>query len=119
FPGGDNQKEFMIKGYSVDKDLVNTIDLTILAGENFGERDLSRNAANDSSMEFPVILNEAALLQLGWSPEQAVGKKLNYGGSMAYVKAVVNDFYFNSLHHQVEPLGIFLDPEQANVLLVE
>ncbi len=118
FPGGDNQKEFMIKGYSVDKDLVNTIDLTILAGENFGERDLSRNAANDSSMEFPVILNEAALLQLGWSPEQAVGKKLNYGGSMAYVKAVVNDFYFNSLHHQVEPLGIFLDPEQANVLLV-
>ena len=119
FPGGDNQKEFMIKGYSVDKDLVNTIDLTILAGENFGERDLSRNAANDSSMEFPVILNEAALLQLGWSPEQAVGKKLNYGGSMAYVKAVVNDFYFNSLHHQVEPLGIFLDPEQANVLLVK
>src|SRR5690606_16674533 len=23
------------------------------------------------------------------------------------------------LHHQVEPLGIFLDPEQANVLLVK
>ena len=119
FPGGDNQKEFMIKGYSVDKDLVNTIDLTILAGENFGERDLSRNAAHDSSMEFPVILNEAALSQLGWSPEQAVGKKVNYGGSMAYVKAVVSDFYFNSLHHKVEPLGIFLDPEQANVLLVK
>ncbi|WP_026970192.1 ABC transporter permease [Algoriphagus terrigena] len=118
FPGGDNQKEFMIKGYSVDKDLVNTIDLTILAGENFAERDLSREAAHDSSMEFPVILNEAALSQLGWSPEQAVGKKVNYGGSTAYVKAVVRDFYFNSLHHKVEPLGIFLDPEQANVLLV-
>jgi putative ABC transport system permease protein len=37
---------------------------------------------------------------------------------MAYVKAVVNDFYFNSLHHKVEPLGIFIDPDQANVMLV-
>jgi putative ABC transport system permease protein len=119
YPGGDNQKEFMIKGYSVDKDLVSTLDLTILAGDNFGEKDWSRNAAYDSSIEFPVILNEAALRQLGWSPEQAVGKKVNYGGSMAYVKAVVSDFYFNSLHHQVGPLGIFLDPEQANVLLVK
>jgi putative ABC transport system permease protein len=118
FPGGDNQKEFMIKGYSVDKDVVNTLDLTMIEGENFTENDLTRNAAYDSSMEFPVILNEAALRQLGWSPEEAIGKKVKYGSSMAYVKAVVADFYFNSLHHQVEPLGIFLDPEQANVLLV-
>lgn len=119
FPGGDNQKEFMINGYSVDKDLVNTIGLEILAGENFNDLDISRNMANDSSLEFPVILNEAALLQLGWSPEEAIGKKVNYGGSTAYVKAVVNDFYFNSLHHQVDPLAIFIDPDQANVLLVK
>ncbi|OOG68565.1 FtsX-like permease family protein [Algoriphagus sp. A40] len=119
FPGGDNQKEFMITGYSVDKDLVNTIGLKILAGENFTEQDISRNVGNDSSLEFPVILNEAALERLGWSPEDAIGKKVSYGGSMAYVKAVVGDFYFNSLHHQVEPLGIFIDPDQANVLLVK
>lgn len=118
FPGGDNQKEFMITGYSVDKDLVSTIGLTVLAGENFTELDVSRNAASDSSLEFPVILNESALRQLGWSPEEAIGKKVSYGGSMAYVKAVVGDFYFNSLHHKVEPLGIFIDPAQANVLLV-
>lgn len=119
FPGGDNQKEFMITGYSVDKDLVNTIGLEILAGENFNDVDISRNMANDSSLEFPVILNEAALLQMGWSPEEAIGKKVNYGGSMAYVKAIVNDFYFNSLHHQVDPLAIFIDSDQANVLLVK
>lgn len=119
FPGGDNQKELMITGYSVDRDIVNTIGLTILAGEDFSDIDLTRNAAYDSSLDFPVILNEAALKQLGWSPEEAIGKKLNYGGSNAYVKAVVRDFYFNSLHHKVEPLGIFVDPEQANVILVK
>lgn len=118
FPGGDNQKEFMITGYSVDKDLVNTIGLEILAGENFNELDISRNLAYDSSLEFPVILNEAALQQMGWSPEDAIGKKVNFGGLYAYVKAIVNDFYFNSLHHKVEPLAIFIDPDQANVLLV-
>ncbi len=119
FPGGDNQREFMITGYSVDKDIVNTIGLTVLAGENFTETDLSRGVAYDSALEFPLILNESALSQLGWTPEEAIGRKLNYGGSMAYVKGVVNDFYFNSLHHKVEPLGIFIDPGQANVLLVK
>lgn len=119
FPGGDNQKEFMITGYSVDKDLVNTIGLQILAGENFTEQDISRSAGNDSTLEFPVILNEAALQHLGWSPEDAIGKKVNYGGSTAYVKAVVADFYYNSLHHKVDPLGIFIDPDQANVLLIK
>ncbi|HSF55942.1 MAG TPA: ABC transporter permease, partial [Algoriphagus sp.] len=73
FPGGDNQKEFMITGYSVDKDLVNTIGLKILAGENFTEQDISRSVGNDSTLEFPVILNEAALDRLGWSPEDAIG----------------------------------------------
>jgi putative ABC transport system permease protein len=119
FPGGDNQKELMITGYSVDDDIVNTIGLTILAGEDFTDLDISRDAASDSSLDFPVILNEAALKQLGWSPEDAVGKKLNYGGGNAYVKAVVGDFYFNSLHHKVKPLGIFVDPAQANVILVK
>lgn len=119
FPGGDNQQEFMITGYSVDKDLVNTIGLNLLAGENFSELDLSRSAGNDSTLEFPVILNESALERLGWSPEDAIGKKVNFGGSIAYVKAVVENFYFNSLHHKVEPLAIFIDPDQANVLLVK
>lgn len=118
FPGGDNQREIMITGYPVDKDLVNTIGLKILEGENFNDLDLSRSSAYDSSFEFPVILNESLLKELGWSPEESIGKKVNFGGSMAYVKAVVADFYFNSLHHQVGPLAIFIDPTEANVLLV-
>jgi len=119
FPGGDNQAEFMITGYSVDKDLVNTIGLEVLTGDNFNSLDLSRSTAYDSALDFPIILNEAALNKLGWTPEEALGKKLNYGGSFAYVKGVVKNFYFNSLHHQVGPLAIFIDPAEANVLLIK
>ncbi|MDO8965722.1 MAG: ABC transporter permease [Algoriphagus sp.] len=118
FPGGDNQNEFMITGYSVDKDLVKTIGLEILEGENFLDTDLSRTMAYDSSMEYPVILNESALQQLGWNAGEAIGRKVNFGGGMAHVKGVVKNFYFNSLHHGVGPLAIFIDPEQANVLLL-
>lgn len=118
FRGGDNQNEFMITGYSVDKDLVKTIGLEILEGENFLDTDLSRTMAYDSSMEYPVILNESALQQLGWNAGEAIGRKVNFGGGMAHVKGVVKNFYFNSLHHGVGPLAIFIDPEQANVLLL-
>ncbi|MFN3999014.1 ABC transporter permease [Algoriphagus sp.] len=119
FPGGDNQTEFMITGYSVDNDLVNTLGLKILAGENFTETDLSRSVAYDSTLELPVILNESALQRLGWSPEEAIGKKVDFGGGLAHVKGVIKNFHFNSLHHQVGPLVIFIDPDQANVLLVK
>jgi putative ABC transport system permease protein len=119
FPGGDNQNEFMITGYSTDMDLVNTIGLEILSGENFTEKDISRSAANDSALEMPLILNEAALQRLGWGAEEAIGKKVDFGGGLAQVKGVVKNFYFNSLHHQVGPMVIFIDPDQANVLLVK
>lgn len=119
FPGGDNQRELMITGYSVDHDLMKTIGLELIAGEEFKVNDLSRNAAYEAKTEFPVIFNESALKDLGWTPEEAIGKKVDFGGSMGFVKGVVKDFYFNSLHHQIGPLGIFIDPDQANVLLVK
>jgi putative ABC transport system permease protein len=65
------------------------------------------------------MLNESAIGELGWTPEEALGKKVNFGGSIGYIKAVVRDFYFNSLHYQVGPLAIMIEPNQANVLLVQ
>ncbi|MFD2200866.1 FtsX-like permease family protein [Shivajiella indica] len=119
FPGGDNDKEFMITGYSVDHELVKTIGLKMVAGQDFSDTDISREQAYEEEVEFPVLLNEAAVKELGWKNEEAVGKKVNTGGSLSYIKGVVGDFYFNSLHHQVSPLVIFLDPPQANVIMAK
>ncbi len=119
FPGGDSQNELMITGYSTDNDLVNTIGLEILAGENFTEKDVSRAVAYDSALEMPIILNEAAIHKLGWEAGDAIGKKVSFGGGIAHVKGVVKNFHFNSLHHQVGPMVIFIDQDQANVLLVK
>lgn len=119
FSGGDNQREMMITGYSVDHDLVNTIGLEILAGENFTDRDLSRPEAYDSAKDISILLNESALPQLGWTAEEAIGKRVDLGGGMSVVKGVVKNFHFNSLHHQIGPLVIFIQPEDANVMLLK
>jgi len=117
--GGDNDKDFNLTGYAVDHDVVKTLGVKILAGEDFTDQDLERDVAFERGEEFPLILNESAVKEMGWLTEDAVGKKVNFGGLTAYIKAVVGDFYFNSLHHQVGPLAIFLDKGQTNVLLVK
>ncbi|MEN2281162.1 ABC transporter permease [Algoriphagus sp. SE2] len=120
FPGGDNQREFMITGYSVDKDIIQTIDLELIAGNKFSESDIKRADLEDTNEHFTVILNESAVKEMGWSVEEAIGKTINLGfNSNTEIKGVVKDFYFNSLHHQVGPLFIFNDPDQANVLLIK
>jgi len=119
FPDGDNQREFMITGYSTDEDIVKTLNLAILAGNDLNENDLSRTQANESEELIPIILNESAIKEMGWSPEEAIGKTVNFGFSDARIKAVVGDFYFNSMHENIGPLGIFMDQGNANVMLVK
>jgi putative ABC transport system permease protein len=120
FPGGDNQREFMITGYSVDVDIIKTINLELMSGTNFSLADIKRSELEEGTERFPVILNETAVKEMGWTAEEAVGKTINLGfSSNSEVKGVVKDFYFNSLHHQVSPMVIFNDPDQTNVLLVK
>lgn len=120
FPGGDNQREFMITGYAVDRDLVSTLNLKLLAGVNFSEADLSRDQLGDGSEEFSILLNESAVREMGWSPEESIGKRVNLGDmSNSVIKGVVADFYFNSLYQKVGPLAIFNSPAEANVLLIK
>lgn len=119
FPGGDNPREFMITGYAVDLDLISTLNINFLAGGNFSQADLSRDQLKDGSEEFPILLNESAVKEMGWSPEEAIGKRVNLSDMRnAVIKGVVEDFYFNSLHQKVSPLVIFNSPSEANVLLI-
>ena len=120
FPGGDNSREFMITGYSVDTDILKTIDLELIAGSQFSENDPKRSDLEEGTERFPVILNETAVKEMGWTAEEAIGKTINLGfNSNSEIKGVVKDFYFNSLHYQVNPMVIFNDPDQSNVLLIK
>jgi ABC-type antimicrobial peptide transport system permease subunit len=50
-----------------------------------------------------VILNKSAVEYLGYTPEEAIGKKISIQlGDNSYVRGVVDDFNFSSLH---TPIG--------------
>ena len=93
----------------VDEDYIKTTGLQIIAGTDFIEQDIK-----DVSVEGPnkkpyhFILNESAAKQLGWTPQEAVGKKMFLDNSRpGFVKAVVKDFHFESLHNVIRPFVLF------------
>jgi putative ABC transport system permease protein len=118
-PGGDSDKDFMITGFAVDHDILQTLNLNLMAGTDFSGQDINQTDAYESQSEMNIIFNEAAIRELGWTVEESIGRKVNYNGLICNIKGVVQDFYFNSLHHQVGPLAIFIQPSEANWILAK
>ena len=80
----------------VDEDFVTTVGLQIIAGNNFTQQDIKDVSGNDPGKYlYHFILNESAAKQLGWSPQDAVGKKMFLDNSRpGIVAGVVKDFHF-------------------------
>jgi len=94
-----------------DLDFLKTMSIQLVAGSDFNEIDLvtAGRIRSDSTAVLPILLNEAQVAAFGWSPEEAVLKRLYFNGAPAMVKGVVRDFHFRSLHEAVAPLVIFPD----------
>jgi len=92
---------FRLAVQECDYDFFDTYRMKIIAG-----RDFSREYATDDSSAF--ILNESAVAKLGWgTPDNAIGKSLEYGNRTGKIVGVVKDFNFESLHNTIVPI-IFL-----------
>jgi putative ABC transport system permease protein len=95
-----------IKYVVADKDFINTYGVKIVAGRNFS-RDFSTDSAS-------FLINEAAARVLGFaSAQDAIGKRMGYGGRDGQLVGVFNDFHFESLHQQIVPLVLFI-PRNEN-----
>lgn len=92
-PVNEEAKKSM-KIIRIDHDFLETIGAEIMVG-----RDFSRDFASDLSSS--LILNEAAVQQLGW--EEAVGKWVELEGKRFNVIGIVRDFHFESLHRKIPP----------------
>jgi putative ABC transport system permease protein len=103
----------------VDEDFVSTIGLQIIAGTGLTKQDIKDVSFPDNNKNvYHFILNESAAKQLGWSPGQAIGKKMFMDASRpGYVKAVVKDFNFESLHNAIRPLVLFPEIRGRALLL--
>ena len=97
---------FRLANVRIDRDFIPAYKITIVAGRNFNE-----NISND----FGYIINESAATKIGWkSPEEAIGRIIEYGGRKGNVIGVVKDFHYESLHNQISPIIMYYDPSTFN-----
>lgn len=86
---------------TVENDFFKTLDFQLLAGRPFSE-EFSADSAS-------LVLNEAAVRQLGYDPAGAIGKEINYDWEKQHFRmkivGVVKNFHYESLHHEIKPFG--------------
>ncbi|MVM33067.1 FtsX-like permease family protein [Spirosoma sp. HMF4905] len=89
-----------LRALSIDHDFIPAYQISMVAGRNF-----DRSHSTDTSM---VVLNETAVRELGWTPQQAIGKPFQYGPAKGQIIGVTKDFHFESLHQQMAALAMIM-----------
>lgn len=84
----------------VDPGYVEALGIEMATGRSF-----SRAFPTDSTA---VMLSEAAALDFGWTPEEAIGKQITQGSIPATVVGVMKPFHYESLHAEIYPLALFM-----------
>ena len=113
YPRNENGNGTEIHGniYHVDYDYLRTLGIQILKVRNF-----SKEFATDSSSG--VVINEAAVRELGWTNDNAVGKTIIRSGQQAYtVVGVVADFNYATVKQKVAPLMMLLGGNYGGLIV--
>lgn len=106
FPAGSSYMEgitpensdpgFMAHRLWVDRNYIATLEASLKEGRLF-ERESGYEEHN-------ALVNEALVRKAGWN--DPIGKTIERGGRTYTVTGVLNDYHFQSLHYEVEPLLI-------------
>lgn len=108
-----NDENIRMRTLWADENLPGTLDLKMVAGRFF-----SKDIPRDSSGS--VVLNETAVRQLGWTPDDAIGKRAmlaQFDSAYKEVIGVVEDYHFQSLKQVIEPLIISHTTASSNLLV--
>lgn len=114
FKRDDSDEVFSLIFMNADYEFVDTYGFQVTHGRNF-----SKDFSTDIHGAF--ILNQAAVKEIGYTPDEVVGKKLRRFISVNEFKestiiGVVEDFHFKSLHRVIEPCLLILDPDEFRVI---
>jgi putative ABC transport system permease protein len=105
-----NGAEIHANIYHVDYDYVRTMGIHVLQGRNF-----LKGFSTDSSA---VVINEAAVKELGWSRTNPVGKSIVRSGQHEFkVLGVVADFNYASLKQKIAPLMMMLGGNYGGLII--
>jgi len=109
--GKPENENWQAEVYPVDYDFLDTYKMEMAEGRYF-----SREFETDA--DEAVIINQSLKKSLGW--ENALGKRLLISGETSNTKVigVIKDFNFESLHHPIGPLVLYISPERTNSISI-
>jgi putative ABC transport system permease protein len=105
-PSTPENEVISVNANPIDDGFVKASGLQLIAGQDFSEQDMRSAAPQDSTAQVHYILNESAAQKFGWTPEEAIGQKIILNDE-GFVKGVVKDFQFQSMHTPLQPIVLF------------
>jgi putative ABC transport system permease protein len=106
WPEKDPNANIQFAHIGVGYDFVHTMHLQLVSG-----RDFSSNYSTDT---LGFLINEAALSRMGY--KNPIGRPLGVIDKKGTIIGVIRDFHFQSMHEEIKPLVISLDPMQKSGL---
>lgn len=103
----------------VDKNMLELLDIKILAGVGLETRAGLYRYGADESIKPTYIVNQSTIDVFNWTPEEAIGQNIRISGIEAPIQAVVENFHFKSMQTEIEPFVILHDPERFYQVLVK
>ncbi|OIN56295.1 ABC transporter permease [Arsenicibacter rosenii] len=107
WPGKDTTQQILFSQNAVSYEYIKTMQIKLLGGREF-----SPEYGVDTSN---YIINESTAKKMGYqTPEKAVGKQMTMWDKKGTIIGVMKNFHYNSLHENIEPLILRLQPKQEN-----
>ena len=106
--GRNPNENYRFQNISVDYDMIETLGIKMKEGRSF-----SRDFSSDTSK---IIFNEAAIKSMGIV--NPVGTIINLWGESREIIGVTKDFHFESLHENVKPAFIKVEPRYTKYIMV-
>ncbi|MDJ1502817.1 ABC transporter permease [Xanthocytophaga agilis] len=99
-----------VKLNDVDYNFIETLGFKVISGRPF-----SKNFAADTNSR--IVLNEKAVAAFGFTPENAIGKRLHFDWNNEVfdyeIIGVVKDFHYEGLQQSIGRFGFLLDRNQS------
>jgi putative ABC transport system permease protein len=112
----DTEDIFSLIFMETDYEFVDTYEFSVIQGRKFSKE-------FGADIEGAIMINRAAAREIGYTPEEAIGKKLIRfvdvdKFSEFTIVGVVEDFHFKSLHKIIEPCLLICDPRNFGFISV-
>lgn len=106
----------LVSGIPSDQDVVETLGLELIAGTGFPDDP----AYEPSDGQYRYLVNEALVKEVGWSADEAVGREINLMSErVGEIVGVYRDYHYRSLHSEIGPQALFIEPWQFSFLMLK